>query len=395
MRAERRQDRRAGEVVRKRPSTGATRVEALRQSLAALAWKRADPTCTPDEVRAIEAERDALLEHYALQAQAVRALEARQGMVVGLEQTTRRERDEARALLKAARAELADVAGRLAKVEARVVELEARAVELGSGWTQAELDHGLALRAADEALDAERGDHASTLKALENVRAEQRTERKSIAAREGLVDRRIETARAVAEREADRRVEAARAAAEREVEKAAKAAAGLTQRAVDAEALVLKLQADAKKVAAEHKKTLQQIEIEAVNRERRAAAEARKLGRQEADGAELAEARRTVRAEQTARAEAERALAELKAAKPAPVVTRAQAAPRQALIDLLKTGPSSIRRHGARLETWAAGGAGPALEAARAMAAALEGGEVTGEARLKALTGLAGLLGGV
>lgn len=243
------------------------------------------------------------------------------------------------------------------------------------GEVLAERDMAVArLAAAGKALDDERGEHAQTIKALEGQRALQRTERKAIAAREGAVERRMEAARAEAERAAER---------------AAKALAAMTERAEKA------------------KRRLSQVELElSVLRSDRAAQEeerrervalAKASARIEALEADVQRERAAARAAELRALEAERA-AEKVAARPVEVrevVRMAWEPPSAPLVALLKTGPAGIVRHRARLEKWAESGTGPALEAARSLAAALASDEVSGEARMRAMTGLAGLLGGV
>lgn len=243
------------------------------------------------------------------------------------------------------------------------------------GEVLAERDMAVArLAAAGKALDDERGEHAQTIKALEGQRALQRTERKAIAAREGAVERRMEAARAEAERAAER---------------AAKALAAVTERAEKA------------------KRRVSQVELElSVLRSDRAAREEERRervaltkasARIEALEADVQRERAAAQAAELRALEAERA-AEKAQARPVEVrevVRVSGAAPAAPLIELLKSGPAGIVRHRARLEAWAVGGTGPALQAARSLAAALASGEVSGEARMRAMTGLAGLLGGV
>lgn len=245
------------------------------------------------------------------------------------------------------------------ELQVRVIaEAKARIIAVAEARAEAEA-------ATDRAVKAERE--------TEEVRRSIRAERKSIAARESAVERRVEKVRA----EADAAVEKGAKTLARLAEKLEAA----EKRADAADLALAVLRADRATRDAERKERVALTQAGA-----RIAALQGEVER------EKASTKAAERAERAARRELERL-------QVAPVVepkrAAAGSAPRQPLIDLLKSGPPAIRRHGARLERWAEGGSGPALEAARSMAAALECGEVAGEARLKALTGLAGLLGGV
>lgn len=222
--------------------------------------------------------------------------------------------------------------------------------------------------------DATKGANA-TAATLESLRATLRKERRSIAAREGAVERRVRAVERAAEERVARASAAVTAAREEAQQQAAWTEAQLG--ALQAELEAARAGGAVAEAKAEAKAELRRAQLEAAQQVAAAQEQAR-AAKEEARAAReaLREARRSVKAES-------------RSAAPAAV------APRQALIDLLRTGPASITRHRARLEKWAETGSGPALEAARSMAAALEGGEVTGSARMAAMTGLAGLLGGV
>ena len=201
-----------------------------------------------------------------------------------------------------------------------------------------------------------------TAATLEALRKSIRAERRSIAGREGAVERRVQAAH----REAEDRVAQA-AAAQAEAREEARQQAVWTQ---------AQLEAPRAEVARAEAEGPRETELRRVRRE----AAQQVAQAQAAAKAAQEEARQAREALRAARAEA----------RPAP-----SAAPTEPLLYLLDRGPASITRHRSRLRAWAETGSGPAIEAARAMAAALKGGEVTGSSRMAALTGLAGLLGGV
>ena len=227
---------------------------------------------------------------------------------------------------------------------------------------------------------AERDANTKAAAALESLRATLRRERRSIAAREGAVERRV----GAIERAAEERVARATAALSAAREEARKQAAWTEAQlgALRAELEAARTGGAVAAAKAEAKAELRRVQREAAQQV--AAAQEQARAAQE----EARAAREALRVREQ-RDERRSAKAESRPA-PAPAV-----APRQALIDLLKSGPAGIVRHRARLEKWAETGSGPALAAARSLAAALAGDEVAGEARMKAMTGLAGLLGGV
>lgn len=255
------------------------------------------------------------------------------------------------------------------------------------GEVVAERDAAAAgLAAAGEALAAKAAEvEAATDRAVraeretEEVRRSIRAERKSIAARESAVERRVEKVRAEADAAVEKGAQTIARLAER-LEAAEK-------RANAADLALAVLKADRATREAERKERVAMTQASARIAALEGAVEREKATTKAAERAERA-ARRELERLQAAQDEARRAVrAE---ARPAQV----EAAPGP-LLALLDRGPASITRHRARLRAWATIGTGPALDAARALAAALDSGEVTGEARMKAMTGLAGLLGGV
>ncbi len=208
---------------------------------------------------------------------------------------------------------------------------------------------------------------------LETARRAIRSERKSIAAREGALGVKLRAA----EGAADRATEGLRAQVEAlEAEK--------VEQAAWAAGRIRDLEAQAKTVAAEHAKTLRQVEVEARKAEQRAARDAK------ADtAADLERARARIGRLEAAAEKAKAA----PAAAPVAAPVRG-AAPREPLLLALTSGPKSVTAHRARLATWAQG-EGPDVEAARMLAAAARDEQAPAEVRLRAQTALAGLLGGV
>jgi len=208
---------------------------------------------------------------------------------------------------------------------------------------------------------------------LEAARKAIRTERKSIGAREGHLGRRLLAADETAARvSAEFRAKIARLEDERAEQEAwAKRRIG-------------ELDAAARMVAAEHTKALRQVEAEARRAEQQAVREAKGD-----TAASLERARARI---STLEAALEKAKA-APAAVPVAAVARG-AAPREPLLAVLATGARSVTSHRARLAGWAAG-KGADVEAARALAVVVRDEAATPEARMRAQTALAGLLGGV
>jgi len=206
---------------------------------------------------------------------------------------------------------------------------------------------------------------------LEAARKAIRTERKSIGAREGHLGRRLLAAdETAAQVSAEFRAKIARLDDERAEQEAwAKRRIG-------------ELEAAARMVAAEHTKTLRQVEAEARRAEQQAVREAK------GDTAASLERAR-------ARISTLEAALEKARAAPAPVAPPVRAAaPREPLLAVLATGARSVTSHRARLAGWAAG-EGADVEAARALAVVVRDEAAPPEARMRAQTALAGLLGGV
>jgi len=206
---------------------------------------------------------------------------------------------------------------------------------------------------------------------LEAARKAIRTERKSIGAREGHLGRRLLAADETAARvSAELRAKIARLEDER------------AEQAAWAKRRIGELEAAARMVAAEHTKTLRQVEAEARRAEQQAVREAK------GDTAASLERAR-------ARISTLEAALEKARAAPAPVAPPVRAAaPREPLLAVLATGARSVTSHRARLAGWAAG-EGADVEAARALAVVVRDDAAPAEVRLRAQTALAGLLGGV
>jgi chromosome segregation ATPase len=248
-------------------------------------------------------------------------------------------------------------AGRMLRAVVReVAELRARVI----AETEAQAT------AAEAAERAARAEHE-----LEAARKAIRVERKSIAAREGALGARLRAAEGAADRATEGLQAQVTALEAEKVEQAAWAAGRIRD-----------LEAQAKTVAAEHAKTLRQVEVEARKAEQRAAREAK------ADtAADLERARARI-------GRLEAALEKARAA-PAPVAPPVRAAaPREPLLAALASGARSVTSHRARLAGWAAG-EGADVEAARMLAVVVRDEAAPAEVRLRAQTALAGLLGGV
>ena len=209
---------------------------------------------------------------------------------------------------------------------------------------------------------AERAEAAATKRAVAAEKTLRRAQH-SISAREGAVEQRVRAAQVEVER---------------------------TKAAADAE----HAEAKAERAAQDE---WHRVRNEALESELKAAMAAAKRAEHTMQAAIDIERAKRELAERTAA----RAVAAAKAAakvEPAPAPPPALAlgkAPAAPLLSLLATGPKSVSRHGLRLKVWAATGSTPAVEAARWLAASLDGPALSGEARMAALTGLAGLLGGV
>ena len=253
----------------------------------------------------------------------------------------------------------------VAAASAKVAAAEADVLAAVRGRASAERVAASVPELLERARVAERAEAAATKRAVAAEKTLRRAQH-SISAREGAVEQRVRAAQVEVER---------------------------TKAAADAE----HAEAKAERAAQDE---WHRVRIEALESELKAA---------------MAAAKRAKRAEHTMQAaidieRAKRELAERTAARavaaakaaakvePAPAPPPALAlgkAPAAPLLSLLATGPKSVSRHGLRLKVWAATGSTPAVEAARWLAASLDGPALSGEARMAALTGLAGLLGGV
>ena len=264
-----------------------------------------------------------------------------------------------------AEAELAEARRALAEAErtATAAQRRAEASERHAAAAEAEVEMAERRRA-----DATAGAN-TTAATLEALRKSIRAERRSIAGREGAVERRVQAAH----REAEDRVAQA-AAAQAEAREEAR------QQAVWAE--VVRAEAEGPRAS-----ELRRVKREAA-KEVAAAEQAAKEAQEEARR-ELAGMEKHVRAMQAALQSANRKIEELTLVPPL-----VQRAPRQPLLDHMLAGPRSVTVHRARLAQWVLGD-GPDVEAARLLAWVTRDERARPEQRGRAGVALSGLLGGV
>ena len=273
-----------------------------------------------------------------------------------------------------AEAELAEARRALAEAErtATAAQRRAEASERHAAAAEAEVEMAERRRA-----DATAGAN-TTAATLEALRKAIRAERRSIAGREGAVERRVQTAH----REAEERVAQA-AAAQAEAREEARQQAAWTQAQLEA------LRAEVARAEAEGPRAseLRRVKREAA-KEVAAAEQAAKEAQEEARR-ELAGMEKHVRAMQAALQSANRKVEELTLVPPL-----VQRAPRQPLLDHMLAGPRSVTVHRARLAQWVLGD-GPDVEAARLLAWVTRDERARPEQRGRAGVALSGLLGGV
>jgi chromosome segregation ATPase len=247
-----------------------------------------------------------------------------------------------------AEAELAEARRALAEAERTATAAQRRA--------EASARHAAAAEAEVEMAERRRADATAgantTAATLEALRKSIRAERRSIAGREGAVERRVQAAH----REAEDRVAQA-AAAQAEAREEARQQAVWTQAQLEA------LRAEVARAEAEGPRAseLRRVKREAAKEVARLSRRRRRL-RRRLQARSCAGMEKHVRAMQAALQSANRKIEELTLVPPL-----VQRAPRQPLLDHMLAGPRSVTVHRARLAQWVLGD-GPDVEAARLLA---------------------------